>query len=136
MTSGAAVNIEGATGVYVAAGGELIGVLVLDDPIRPETPRVIRSLRRAGVARIVMVTGDHAGVADMVGAAIGVDAVLAERSPAEKVDAVAEERADAQRDPRDGGRRPQRRPGARVARTSAWRWAPAARRRARRRPTS
>jgi uncharacterized membrane protein len=42
-----------------------------------------------------MVTGDHAGVADMVGAAIGVDAVLAERSPAEKVDAVAEERADA-----------------------------------------
>src|SRR6478609_80381 len=89
------VNIEGATGVYVAAAGELVGVLVLDDPIRPETPRVIRSLRRAGVGRIVMVTGDHAGVADMVGAAIGVDAVLAERSPAEKVDAVAEERADA-----------------------------------------
>ena len=89
------VNIEGATGVYVAAAGELVGVLVLDDPIRPETPRVIRSLRRAGVGRIVMVTGDHAGVADMVGAAIGVDAVLAERSPAEKVDAVAEERVDA-----------------------------------------
>ncbi|HEY3336069.1 MAG TPA: heavy metal translocating P-type ATPase [Candidatus Limnocylindrales bacterium] len=89
------VQIEGATGVYVAAGGELLGVLVLDDPIRPETPRVIRSLRRAGVRRIVMVTGDHAGVADMVGAAIGVDAVLAERSPAEKVDAVGEERADA-----------------------------------------
>ncbi|HEU0242294.1 MAG TPA: heavy metal translocating P-type ATPase [Candidatus Limnocylindrales bacterium] len=89
------VHIEGATGVYVAASGELLGVLVLDDPIRPETPRVIRSLRRAGVRRIVMVTGDHAGVADMVGAAIGVDAVLAERSPAEKVDAVAEERADA-----------------------------------------
>ena len=42
------VNIEGATGVYVAAGGELIGALVLDDPIRPETPRVIRSLRRVG----------------------------------------------------------------------------------------
>ena len=41
-----------------------------------------------------MVTGDHYGVADMVGAAIGVDAVLAERSPAEKVDAVAEERAE------------------------------------------
>lgn len=89
------VNIEGATGVYVAAGGELVGALVLDDPIRPETPRVIRSLRRAGVRRIVMVTGDHYGVADMVGAAIGVDAVLAERSPAEKVDSVAQEKADA-----------------------------------------
>jgi heavy metal translocating P-type ATPase len=89
------VNIEGATGVYVSADGVLLGALVLDDPIRPETPRVIRSLRRAGVRRIVMVTGDHYGVADMVGAAIGVDAVLAERTPVDKVDAVAEERADA-----------------------------------------
>ncbi|MEO5964934.1 MAG: heavy metal translocating P-type ATPase [Candidatus Limnocylindrales bacterium] len=89
------VNIEGATGVYVAADGHMVGALVLDDPIRPETPRVIRSLRRAGVRRIVMVTGDHYGVADMVGSAIGVDAVLAERTPADKVEAVAEEKADA-----------------------------------------
>jgi hypothetical protein len=42
-----------------------------------------------------MVTGDHYGVADMVAAAIGVDAVLAERTPADKVDAVAEEKAQA-----------------------------------------
>ncbi len=89
------VSLEGATSVFVAVDDALIGALVLDDPIRPETPRVIRSLRRAGVRRIVMVTGDHYGVADMVAAAIGVDAVLAERSPAEKVDAVAEERAEA-----------------------------------------
>jgi heavy metal translocating P-type ATPase len=89
------VSLEGATGVYVAADGVLMGALVLDDPIRPETPRVIRSLRRAGVRRMVMVTGDHYGVADMVGAAIGVDAVLAERTPADKVDAVAEEKAQA-----------------------------------------
>ncbi len=88
------VALEGATGVYVAVGGVLVGALVLDDPIRPETPRVIRSLRRAGVRRIVMVTGDHYGVADMVGAAIGADAVLAERTPADKVDAVAEERGN------------------------------------------
>jgi heavy metal translocating P-type ATPase len=90
------VSLEGATGVYVGVGGRLVGALVLDDPIRPETPRVIRSLRRAGVARMVMVTGDHYGVADMVGAAIGVDAVLAERTPVDKVDAVAEEKATAQ----------------------------------------
>jgi soluble P-type ATPase len=89
------VSLEGATGVYVGVDGELVGALVLDDPIRPETPRVIRSLRRAGVRRMVMVTGDQYGVADMVAAAIGVDAVLAERTPADKVDAVAEERADA-----------------------------------------
>jgi heavy metal translocating P-type ATPase len=89
------VSLEGATGVYIGVDGELVGALVLDDPIRPETPRVIRSLRRAGVRRMVMVTGDQYGVADMVAAAIGVDAVLAERTPADKVDAVAEERADA-----------------------------------------
>ena len=89
------VNLEGATGVYVSAGGRVVGALVLDDPIRPETPRVIRSLRRAGIRRTVMVTGDHYGVADMVGAAIGVDAVLAQRTPTDKVDAVAEEKAEA-----------------------------------------
>jgi heavy metal translocating P-type ATPase len=89
------VNLEGATCVYVATGGQAVGALLLDDPIRPETPRVIRTLRRIGVRRTVMVTGDHYGVADMVGAAIGVDAVLAERTPGDKVDAVAEEKAEA-----------------------------------------
>jgi heavy metal translocating P-type ATPase len=87
--------LEGATNVFVAVDGRLAGALVLDDPIRPETPRAIRSLRRIGFTRIVMVTGDHASVADLVGSAIGVDAVLAERAPAEKVDAVQTERADA-----------------------------------------
>jgi len=89
------VSLDGATGVFVSADGAVIGTLVLDDPIRPETPRTIRSLRRAGIRRTVMVTGDHYGVADMVGAAIGVDAVLAERTPADKVDAVADEKAEA-----------------------------------------
>ena len=88
------VTLDGATGVYVAADGELVGALVLDDPVRPESARVIRALRRTGVRRIVMVTGDHYGVADLVGAAIGTDAVLAERTPADKVDAVAGERGN------------------------------------------
>ncbi len=89
------VNLEGATSVYVAADGVVVGALVLDDPIRPETSRVIRSLRRVGVRRVVMVTGDHYGVADMVAAAIGVDGVLAERDPADKVAAVVGEKREA-----------------------------------------
>jgi hypothetical protein len=56
---------------------------------------VIRSLRRVGVRRVVMVTGDHYGVADLVAAAIGVDSVLAERNPADKVDAVVGEKREA-----------------------------------------
>ena len=48
----------------------------------------IRALRRVGFAKIVMLTGDHADVAKVVGAVLGVDRVFAERSPAEKVEAV------------------------------------------------
>ncbi len=84
--------IEGATNVFVRIDGEIAGSLVMDDPIRPETPRAVRSLRRAGFTRIVMVTGDHHSVAELVGAAIGLDGVLADRAPADKVDAVRTER--------------------------------------------
>ena len=47
--------------------GRVAGALILDDPIRPDTPRVIRTLRRAGIRRVVMVTGDHPDVAESVG---------------------------------------------------------------------
>jgi heavy metal translocating P-type ATPase len=87
--------IEGSTCAYVRIDDAVRGALVLDDPLRPETPRAIRSLRRIGFTRIVMVTGDNAAVADIIGSAIGVDAVLADRVPSEKVDAVHAERSDA-----------------------------------------
>jgi cation transport ATPase len=83
---------EGAINVFVAIDGALAGAFVLDDPVRPDTARTLRDLRRAGIERIVMVTGDHADVAETVGAAVGVDEVLAERSPADKVEAVRAER--------------------------------------------
>jgi hemerythrin-like domain-containing protein len=67
-------------------------VLLLDDPVRPDAARTVRSLRRGGMTRIVMVTGDRADVAAAVGAVIGVDEVLAERTPADKLDAVRMER--------------------------------------------
>jgi len=83
--------IEGTTNVYVAIDGRISGALVLDDPIRPETPRAVRSLRRAGFTRILMVTGDRSALADLVGAAVGLDGVLADRSPGDKVEAVRQE---------------------------------------------
>jgi heavy metal translocating P-type ATPase len=84
--------LDGTSCVFIAVDGELAGALVIDDPIRPDTPRVIRALRRAGIARVVMVTGDHPDVAESVGAALGVDRILSERTPEEKVEAVAGER--------------------------------------------
>jgi heavy metal translocating P-type ATPase len=85
-------QLDGALTVFVAVDGRPAGVLVLDDPLRPDAARTIRGLRQGGIERVVMVTGDRAEVADTVGAVIGVDAVLAERSPAEKLDVVTEER--------------------------------------------
>ena len=85
-------RVDGAMTVFVAVDDVPAGVLVLDDPVRPDAGATIRALRRGGIARIVMLTGDRAEVADMVGAIIGVDEVLAERSPAGKLDAVRMER--------------------------------------------
>src|SRR5207247_2400255 len=84
--------VAGASCVFVSVDGEVAGALVVDDPIRPDTPRVIRALRRAGIMRVVMVTGDHPDVAESVGAALGVDRILSERTPEEKVEAVTAER--------------------------------------------
>ena len=84
--------LDGSSCVFVAVDGSVAGALVIDDPIRPDSPRVIRSLRRSGIDRVIMVTGDHPDVAESVGAALGVDRILSERTPAEKVEAVGAER--------------------------------------------
>ena len=89
-------DLDGALTVFVGIDGVPAGVLVFDDPLRPDAARTLRSLRRNGIARIVMVTGDRTEVAETVGAVIGVDEVLAERSPAEKLDIV---RLETQRSP-------------------------------------
>ncbi len=75
--------------VFVAVDGRTIGALLLGDELRRETPRAVQALRAAGVARIVMVTGDRADAAETIGAALDIDAVLADRVPSDKVDAVA-----------------------------------------------
>ena len=80
--------LDGALTIFVRLDGAPVGALLLDDPIRPDATRTIRQLRRDGIRRIVMVTGDREDNAETVGAVIGVDDVLAERTPAEKVDAV------------------------------------------------
>jgi heavy metal translocating P-type ATPase len=81
-------RLDGALTVYVAVDGQPAGVLMLDDPVRADAGRTIRALRNGGMRRIVMVTGDRAEVAETVGTVIGVDEVLAERTPADKLDAV------------------------------------------------
>jgi hypothetical protein len=62
----------------------------LVDEIREETPRAVKLLRKAGVTRIVMVTGDRQDVAETIGALLGVDEVLAEQRPQDKLAAIKE----------------------------------------------
>lgn len=80
-----------ALSVFVAVDGRTIGALLLGDELRRETPRAVQALRAAGVSRIVMVTGDRADAAETIGAALDLDAVLSDRAPPDKVDAVATE---------------------------------------------
>jgi heavy metal translocating P-type ATPase len=81
-----------ALSVFVSVEGRMVAALLLADELRRETPRAVQALRAAGVSRIVMVTGDRADSAETIGAALGLDAVLADRVPSDKVDAVATEK--------------------------------------------
>lgn len=85
-------SLEGAASVFIAVDGAVVGGLLLEDPLRPDARRTVQTLRRAGIRRVVLLTGDHPDVAEAVGVAVGVDSVLSERSPEEKVEAVEAER--------------------------------------------
>ncbi len=84
---------EGASTVFVAIDGRLAGMLWLTDPIRSDAAATIQALRAAGVQRVTMLSGDHATVANRIGAALKVDAVLAEQSPSDKIEVVRAARA-------------------------------------------
>ena len=90
-----AAEQEGSFAVFVAVDGQPAGALVLADEIRRDTPRTLRLLRSLGIRRMVMVSGDRLEVAQAVAAAAGIDTVLADRSPVDKIEAVHVERAAA-----------------------------------------
>src|SRR5919106_68486 len=86
--------LEGSSTVFVALEGSLAGAIILNDPVRAHSSRTLKELRAAGIRKIVMVTGDQAGVAETVGMVVGADLVLAERTPADKVDSVLAARTE------------------------------------------
>ncbi len=84
-------DLDGSMTVLVEVHGEPVGALLLEDPVRADAPRMVRSLRAAGIDRVVLVTGDHEHVAAAVGRVVGVDLVHADRDPAGKVAVIREE---------------------------------------------
>jgi heavy metal translocating P-type ATPase len=86
-------DLDGSLTVFVAVDGEPAGAFLLEDPIRPDAPRMVRALREVGISRVILVTGDRADIADAVGRIVGVDTVLAECDPADKLAAIKVEEA-------------------------------------------
>lgn len=83
--------LDGSLTVFAAVDGIPAGAFLLEDPVRPDAPRMIRALRQAGITRTVLVTGDRADAAETVGRITGVDAVHAEHDPAEKLTVILDE---------------------------------------------
>ena len=83
---------SGLSSVFVAVDSVVVGALVIEDPIRKDTPEALRKLRALGVGRVVLLSGDRMAVAKEVGRTLGVDEVKAEKTPLDKVQGVLMER--------------------------------------------
>ena len=77
--------------LYMAIGGELAAVICIDDPLREEASAVITSLRRLGLQKIVMMTGDNDRTAKVVAKAVGVDEYHAAVLPEDKAEFIRAE---------------------------------------------
>ncbi|MBK6862650.1 MAG: copper-translocating P-type ATPase [Ideonella sp.] len=82
-----ALRAEGASVMHLAVDGQLIGLLVVSDPIKPSTPEALAALRAAGL-RIVMATGDGLTTARAVAARLGIDEAHGEVKPVDKLTLV------------------------------------------------
>ena len=76
-----------ATVIFVGLGGQLAGFVAIADPIKATTPQALAALKAAGI-RIVMLTGDGKTTAEAVGRQLGIDEVVAEVFPEDKVAVV------------------------------------------------
>ena len=71
--------------IHMAVDGQYAGHIVISDIVKPHSKEALEQLKRAGVRKTVMLTGDAKRVADSVAAGLGVDEVLSELLPGDKV---------------------------------------------------
>ena len=82
---------DGSLTTFVGIDGHPAGCLVFADTPRPEAARTLAAARKAGIDRIVLLTGDRAAVAHAVAEGLGFDRVVADATPAQKVAVVTDE---------------------------------------------
>ncbi len=76
--------------IHMAIDGKYAGHIVISDIVKPHSQKAVDLLRKVGVRKTVMLTGDAKKVADQVGAELGLDEVCSELLPADKVEKVEE----------------------------------------------
>ena len=76
------------TVIHMAIDGKYAGHIVISDVVKPHSGEAIAALKKSGVAKTVMLTGDSKRVADQVAAELGIDEVHSELLPGDKVDEV------------------------------------------------
>ncbi len=78
---------DGKTAMLVAAGGALIGVIAVADTIKPEAKEAVAALRQEGI-EVIMLTGDNERTAQAIGRELGIERIIAEVLPGDKVKAI------------------------------------------------
>lgn len=76
--------------IHIAIDGKYAGHIVISDIVKPHSKGAIQALKKAGVSKTVMLTGDSGKVADQVASSLGIDQVYSELLPAGKVEKVEE----------------------------------------------
>jgi P-type E1-E2 ATPase len=79
--------------VWVALGTRFLGRILLRDEPRPDARAALAEMRTLGIDRLVLLTGDRAGIAREIGTALGVDEMVADVLPAQKLEVVRAEQA-------------------------------------------
>lgn len=84
------LEAKGNTVIPVAIDGELAGLFVISDTVRPESKDVVDSLKQMGIKETVLISGDNTAVAEAIGKELGVDRVYAQTLPEQKLDFIRE----------------------------------------------
>ena len=84
------LRADGKTTMYVGTRQQMLGVVAVADTVRPQAAGAIAQLKKLGITRTVMLTGDHRDVANAIARQLGIDDVRAELLPEEKLTTIRE----------------------------------------------
>lgn len=79
--------------LYMAIDGRLAAVICIEDPLRPEAAEVVKELKKTGITKVVMMTGDSDRIARTIAERVGVDEYYSEVLPEDKAGFVEKEKA-------------------------------------------